>query len=166
MSGERLGEWHEWPFEPLEILLTMARFEVEFVVVGGLAAILQGSPLPTYSVDIAWKPGERNRGRLLVALSKLNAMTLTAVPDTEAALEDGADPISFYTSCGHIDVYRRLAGFASFGDLRRNSVGIELGEERAVRALTLRGIIHSKVAAGDMRQLPAIEATLERTTPQ
>jgi hypothetical protein len=39
-------------FDPLPLLATLERHEVEFVVVGGIAAIAQGYPLPTTDLDV------------------------------------------------------------------------------------------------------------------
>src|SRR3989304_2615522 len=47
MSAERHGNWQDWPFDPLHVLRAFADAEVEYVLVGGLAAALQGSLLPT-----------------------------------------------------------------------------------------------------------------------
>ncbi len=48
MSGERHGEWQDWPFEPLAVLRALHARDVEYVLIGGVAAVLQDSPLPTY----------------------------------------------------------------------------------------------------------------------
>lgn len=153
MSGERRGEWQDWPFDPLAVLRVLNDREVEYVLIGGVAAVLQGSPLPTYDIDIAPAPGARNRVRLLAALADLEATALTDERTLPAQ--------SFYTPFGHVDVHHGIAGFASFGELRRGSRAIELEPELTVHASSLRDIIRSRLAAGDERQLPALEAALE-----
>lgn len=55
-----------------EILRVLTRNEVEFIVVGGVAAILQGSPLTTEDVDIVYLPSEENNTRLAKALGELH----------------------------------------------------------------------------------------------
>ena len=69
--------------------------------------------------------------------------------------------VSFYTPFGHVDVHRRPAGFASYAELRRGSEPIQLEPDLAVLASSLRDIVRSRLAAGDNRQLPALEAALE-----
>ncbi len=153
MSGQRRGEWQDWPFEPLAVLRALHDREVEYVLIGGVAAVLQGSPLPTYDIDITPAPGARNRTRLLAALADLDATALT---------DEGTLPAeSFYTPLGHVDVHHRPAGFANYAELRRGSRPIQLEPDLTVHASSLRDIIRSRLAAGDDRQLPALEAALE-----
>ncbi len=160
MSGERRGEWQGWPFEPLAVLRALDEREVEYVLLGGVAAILQGSPLPTYDIDITPAPGARNRARLRHALADLDATALTATDDVERAIGKQND-VSLYTPFGHVDVHHRPAGFPSYAQLRRGSHPIQLEPELTIHASSLRDIIRSRLAAGDDRQLPALEAALE-----
>ena len=88
---------------------------------------------------------------MLAALADLEATALTDERTLPAQ--------SFYTPSGHVDVHERVAGFASFGELRRGSRAIEL--EPGLTVAALRDIIRSRLAAGDERQLPALEAALE-----
>ncbi len=160
MSGERRGEWQDWPFEPFSVLQALHDREVEYVLIGGVAAVLQGSPLPTYDIDITPAPGARNRTRLLAALADLNATVLTELDGAAQALGEWSD-VSYYTPFGHVDVHHRPAGFTSYADLRRGSHPIQLEPDLTVHASSLRDIIRSRLAAGDDRQLPALEAALE-----
>jgi hypothetical protein len=160
VSGERHGEWHDWPFAPLAALRSLRNQDVEYVLLGGLAAVLQGSPLPTYDIDISPAPGTRNRTRLRAALADIDAVVLTEVDDLEAALRRGTD-VSFYSPYGHIDLHHQPAGFESYAALRRNALPIELESGLTVLVSPLRDIIRSRLAAGDERQLPALQAALE-----
>ena len=56
-----------------EILRIFARHDVEHIVVGGIAAILQGSPLTTEDLDVVYLPSEENNARLAKALEELEA---------------------------------------------------------------------------------------------
>lgn len=160
MSGERRGEWQDWPFDPLAVLRVLGDHEVEYVLIGGVAAVLQGSPLPTYDIDITPAPPARNLDRLLAALAELDATVLTDVETAEQALAEGTD-LSFYTPAGHIDVHHHPTGLSSYAKLRRGSRSIQLEPNLTVHASSLRDIIRSRFAAGDDRQLPALEAALE-----
>ena len=55
------------------ILLVLADHGVEFVVVGGVSAVLQGAPLVTSDLDVVHSRAERNIERLLQALEDLDA---------------------------------------------------------------------------------------------
>lgn len=152
--NERRGEWQDWPFDPLTVIRALHHRNVDYVLIGGVAAILQGSPLPTYDIDITPAPGARNHARLLAALADLDATGLTS---TDGEPTD----VSFYTPFGHVDVHHRPAGFTSYAELRRGSHPIQLEPDLTVQASSLRDIIRSRLAAGDNRQLPALEAALE-----
>jgi hypothetical protein len=160
VSGERHGEWHEWPFAPLPALRSLRDHDVEYVLIGGLAAVLQGSPLPTYDIDITPAPGTRNQERLRAALAAIDAILLTEVDGLRESLRRGTD-VSFYSPYGHIDLNHRPAGFESYAAVRRNALPIELEPGLTILVAPLRDIIRSRLAAGDHRQLPALEAALE-----
>jgi hypothetical protein len=160
VSGERHGEWHEWPFEPLPVLRSLATHGVEYVLIGGLAAVLQGSPLPTYDIDIAPAPSAANGKRLAAALADIDAAALTGAEAADQALRRHGDA-SYFTPFGHIDVHHKPAGFDSYAALRRNAVPMQLEPDLTVLVSPLRDIIRSRTAAGDERQLSALEAALE-----
>ena len=48
--------------------------EVQFILVGGLAAVLNGAPIQTYDVDLAYSREPINIDRLLVVLEKIDAI--------------------------------------------------------------------------------------------
>ncbi|PYQ54805.1 MAG: hypothetical protein DMF53_28985 [Acidobacteria bacterium] len=56
-----------------EVLRVLARNQVEFILVGGVAAILQGSPLTTEDVDVVYLASEQNNICLVKALGELEA---------------------------------------------------------------------------------------------
>jgi hypothetical protein len=55
---------------PLRVL---RKAEVEFILVGGLAAVLHGAPIQTYDVDIVYSREPANVARLMSALQSLDA---------------------------------------------------------------------------------------------
>ena len=54
------------------ILEVLTRHQVEFVVVGGVAAVLHGAPVTTFDLDALVRVDERNADRLLAALQEMN----------------------------------------------------------------------------------------------
>jgi hypothetical protein len=143
------------------MLRILERHGVEYVLLGGLAAVLQGSPLPTYDIDIALAPGSENAERLSAALDDLDGpVTLPDAREARRQLAQSLDA-SFATPYGHLDVHHVPAGFDSYAALRRNAVSMKLDAALTVIVSPLRDIIRSRVAAGDDRQLPALEAALE-----
>jgi hypothetical protein len=61
-----------------EILATLVRERVEFIVVGGAAAVLQGAPITTQDIDIVHRRTPDNAERLAAALELLDAVARTA----------------------------------------------------------------------------------------
>jgi hypothetical protein len=60
-------------FQPEEMLRTLERHQVRYVVIGGIGATLHGSPLPTRDTDICPEPGDLNLERLAAALREMDA---------------------------------------------------------------------------------------------
>ncbi|MGR3177094.1 MAG: hypothetical protein ACUZ8E_03440 [Candidatus Anammoxibacter sp.] len=57
----------------LEILMAFVKREVDFVVVGGVCAVLHGAPISTFDLDLVHSRTPGNLNRLLSVLDKLNA---------------------------------------------------------------------------------------------
>ncbi len=61
------------PFDPELLFTTLARHKVAYVLIGALAARLQGFPRMTADADITPARDRENLDRLAAALSELNA---------------------------------------------------------------------------------------------
>lgn len=74
------------PASPERILEVLARFGVDYVVIGGVAAILQGVPLPrTLDLDVAASHGKTNLEKLSAALKDMDAkLRVGTTADAEA----------------------------------------------------------------------------------
>jgi len=51
---------------------------VDFIIVGGMAAILRGTPVNTFDLDVVYERSPSNIGRLLLALEELDAIVRDA----------------------------------------------------------------------------------------
>ncbi len=60
-------------FDPHRICEVLNDEDVDFVLIGGLAAVLHGSPLPTIDVDLVPERSDENLERLATALNRLGA---------------------------------------------------------------------------------------------
>ena len=58
----------------LALLRRLGESHSQFVVVGGLAAVLSGAPIQTYDVDVVYSRSTENIKRLLDALAVLDAV--------------------------------------------------------------------------------------------
>jgi hypothetical protein len=155
--------------EPDRILTALVKRQVEFVVIGAVAAIAQGGPLITQDLDItpAREPG--NLDRLARALKDLDARL--RLPDDSSGIEFPIEPRflgsvgswTLKTPSGDLNLLFVPSGTAGYEDLKRSAVSVELwGQE--VLVASLADIIRMKEAAGrpkDLGQLPALRQTLE-----
>lgn len=140
---------------------------VRFVVVGGVAAGVQGSTRATFDVDICYDPSLDNRERLSEALKQWKAVLRGAEPGLPFVLDGKALVISHVltltTALGDLDVMDSVAGVGDFDDVLKASLEVEAGAVR-FRALGLPGLLIAKRAAGrpkDLAQIPELEALLE-----
>lgn len=129
-----------------EILRVLTRNEVEFIVVGGVAAILQGSPLTTEDVDVVYLSSEENNTRLAKALGELDAYYFDPAgrhfePDVFRLASMRMHLLK--TSCGRVDVLRTVGDDLAYHDLVERSRVLDVAEFR-VRALDLEAIIETK----------------------
>lgn len=157
-------------FDPEGILRTLTRHEVAFVLIGGLAATIHGSPLRTNDADICPSTTARNLKRLALALQDLDARLRSS--DAAEGVPFSIDPVALkraemwnlVTRLGELDVSFRPSGTAGYEDLVRGSVLVDL-DGLAVKVASLLDIIRSKEAAGrakDRNALPLLRAMLER----
>jgi hypothetical protein len=61
-------------FQLRRLLERLVEHDVEFIVVGGLAGLLQGSPLITQDLEIVYRISEKNIEKLASALSSVEAI--------------------------------------------------------------------------------------------
>jgi len=58
----------------LEILKVLTRHRVDFIIVGGVSAVLHGAPVTTFDLDVVHSRDQKNLARLLAALQELEAV--------------------------------------------------------------------------------------------
>jgi hypothetical protein len=138
-------------FQPRVILSTLRRHDVEFVLIGGLAGMAQGSSYPSYDVDIAYARGRENLERLAAALQELRA-TLRGAPAHLPFLLD-ADTIekgshfTFDTPYGSLDILSDPDGAPKYEQLRSAAESAEV-EGVTMRIASLDHLIGMKEASG------------------
>lgn len=149
--------------DPERLLRTLVEHEVEFCVIGAVAAWLQGSPAVTLDLDVMPRRELDNADRLAAALNALNARPAHA----EAPVElEGADFLGwqtqrFDTEAGPLDVVPNAAAIGAFEDVA--TIELRLGD-LSVRVITIDEVIASKEKLGrpkDAAALPALYATRE-----
>jgi len=145
------------------------RHGVRYVLIGGLAAVLHGSPLPTLDVDICPSPEQPNLERLAAALQEMDARLRT--PDTPEGVRFPCDAgflgnmqlLNLVTRFGDLDLALRPSGTEGFSDLSRRAVAVNVRGLR-VAVASLEDVIRSKEAANrpkDQRALPVLRQLQE-----
>ena len=160
-------------FRPEDVIRLLARHEVRYVLVGGLAAITHGSSLVTVDVDICYARDRPNLERLADALREIHADLRGAEPGLpfrlDAATLERGDSFTLATDLGALDILATPSGTAGYDDLARTADRLELfGHE--VLVASVDDLIRMKRAAGRTKDLLAVEelAALrdELDTPQ
>lgn len=156
-------------FRPDEILRVLAEHQVEFVVIGGLAAVLHGADYITTDIDVTPRRTRENLDRLSAALDALDARIRVAVlPEGVPFSHDGrslgrALVWNLQTPYGDLDLTMEPAAFADgWDDLHPDAVVVQLRGVKTEIA-SLADVIKSKAAADrpkDRVALPSLRALL------
>jgi predicted nucleotidyltransferase len=154
---------------PEAILGVLREHGVRFVLVGGFAAVIHGSPYVTVDVDVVPERTEENLERLSDALRAMHARVWTSgeaggLPFHHDARSLGDSRVwNLVTDHGRLDVTFTPSGTSGYEDLERDAVRLEiLGVE--VDVASLADVIRSKEAAGrekDRLVLPVLRRLLD-----
>jgi len=150
----------------LGLLRVLLRHGVDFLVVGGVAAQLEGAPILTLDLDILFDNSPENLDRLLGALGELKARYRDPAgrhiePD-RSKLETHRMHL-LLTDLGALDLLGSIGNGLTYQDLAGRTVTYELGQDR-VRVLELAAVIEMKKYANrekDRAVLPVLQRTLE-----
>lgn len=150
-----------------ESLQLLGRYEVECVIVGGVAATLHGSTLLTNDLDVCYKRSDKNLERLVNALKTVNARLRNAPPDLpfkldKEALKHGLN-FTFTTDLGSLDLLGEVLGLGYYKDVVSGATTNELFGYR-FPVVSLEKLIVAKKTAGrrkDLVVIPELEALLE-----
>jgi hypothetical protein len=148
-----------------DLLKVLVLHEVDFILVGGVAAILQGAPVSTFDLDIVPRRTDENLDRLLAALQEVGA------PSSDPAgrhLVPDADKVRtlrtqrLLTDDGPLDVMESIGQRLTYEDLVGQTHVYEVNG-LALRVLDLATIILSKEQANrdkNRATLPILRRTL------
>lgn len=133
---------------------------VDFVLIGGVAARLHGSPSLTRDVDICYSRDRGNLERLAHMLSTVHARLRGPVDDVPFLLDArtllaGAH-FTLTTDLGDLDLLALPAGVAGYDELARSAELVDLGDI-SVLVTTLDDLIRMKTAAGRAKDRAEVE---------
>lgn len=138
-------------FEPRALLRVLMRHELDFVLIGGLAASITGSAYATDDTDIAYARDRPNLERLAAALRELGASLRGAPADIPFlldadTLEQGLN-FTFDTQFGPFDILGEPAGAPRYAELKEASQVVE-AFDASLNVASIDHLIAMKEAAG------------------
>jgi hypothetical protein len=148
------------PLDAAGILRRLTARGVDFVVIGGIAAVLHGSARATFDLDLCFATDKANLDGLGEVLIDLDAR-LRGVCDEVPFVPDAAtlrqvDVLTLRTALGDLDVLARPAGVTRYETLRRGADRYELGGF-SVLVASVADLIAMKRAAGRAKDLADVE---------
>ncbi|MEE8367720.1 MAG: hypothetical protein V3S30_05340 [Thermoanaerobaculia bacterium] len=149
------------------LLRTLTTAQVDFILVGGVAATAHGSALLTQDLDVVYSRQSTNLDRLAKALSPQSPYLRDAPPDLpfkldRKTLESGLN-FTLTTDLGDLDLLGEITGGGGYDQLLPHTLALEVFG-MTVRCLALDWLIRVKRAAGRPKDLVAVaelEALLE-----
>ncbi|MGP0075091.1 MAG: hypothetical protein ACLPWF_24535 [Bryobacteraceae bacterium] len=140
---------------------------VDFILVGGLAAVLSGAPVNTFDIDVVHSREPANVDRLLKVLDELDAVFRI---QPERRLKPNASHLAstgrlnLITRYGPLDVLGTIGRGLGYQELIPHSVDLAISEDLRIRVLDLETLIAVKEELGgekDRAALPILRRTLE-----
>jgi hypothetical protein len=152
-----------------EIFACLDRHGVRFVVIGGLAAVLHGSPLATLDLDICPSRENANLARLRAALDELKARIRSSDSSVgvafplDAAFLGSVEILNLTTGFGDLALVFLPPGTRGFDDLIHRAVSMKI-HATDVPVASVEDLIRSKEASKrpkDLRSLPLLRQLLD-----
>ncbi len=150
-----------------KLLQLLTEHSVEFIIIGGAAAVIHGSSRLTQDLDVVYRRSPENLACLTNAL-KAQAPYLRGAPPglpfqwSEATLQMGMN-FTLEIRLGQLDILGEVTGGGRYEDLLDHTIEVEVFGVRC-RCLDLEALIRTKRAAGrpkDLEVIAELEAILE-----
>lgn len=143
----------------------LANAECEFIVVGGVCAVLHGAPISTFDLDLVHSRTSENLSRLECALREMEARyrQKPAIEPTAARLDTSGHHL-LMTRHGPLDLLGSTVGNQGYEELLPSSRKLDLGPDLSFDLLDLPKLIEIKRSLGrdrDLAVLPILIRTLE-----
>lgn len=141
------------------LLRVLSDNQIDYIVVGGVAAVVYGANRATFDIDIVYSRQSENIKRLARALAPLQPYLRNTPPGLpfkwdERTLLAGLN-FTLETTLGYIDVLGEVTGGGSYVDLLPYSVEMDMYGVKT-RCVTLERLIFLKRAAGRPKDFEAL----------
>ncbi len=147
------------PVRFTDLLRVLIDKRVDFIIVGGVAGVLEGAPVSTFDLDIVYANSEANVVRLTEALDDLRA---TYVDPAGRTIRPDADRLSrgghhlFRTRFGRLDVLAHVGAELTYDDL------FEQSAERIVHGMRILVLgLETLIATKESADRPKDRAVLD-----
>lgn len=121
--------------------------DVEFILIGGYAAVVHGSSMLTQDIDVCTNFSVNNAKKIINTLKKFNPIHR----DKKIPFSESAEALSKFknlyliTDLGPIDMLTEVLGLGSFTEILPHTIEIELFDHKC-KVLDLDSIIKAKEA--------------------
>jgi predicted nucleotidyltransferase len=141
------------------LLNLLTHQHVEFIIVGGVAAVIHGSSRLTQDLDVVYRRTPQNLANLVQALASQSPYLRGAPPGlpfqwSVATLNMGLN-FTLETSLGPLDLLGEIVGGGRYEDLLEHTIEVEVFGVRC-HCLDLAALIRTKRAAGRPKDLEAL----------
>ncbi len=138
-------------FDPATALRALTEGGVRFVVIGGIAGRLWGSPTVTNDLDICYARDTPNLEAVAGVLRRLGARLRGAPDDVPFQLDArslaNGDHFTFATRAGNVAILGHPAGSTGYDGLRARATAMDVGGLE-VWVVSLDDLIRMKLTAG------------------
>lgn len=142
-----------------DLLLTLSRGGVNFILVGGVAAAAHGSARATQDVDVVYSRDAANLQRLVTALEPVHPYLRGAPPGLpfrwdERTIQAGLN-FTLVTDLGWIDLLGEITGGGGYENLAPHAIRVDVFGVQCL-VLDLETLIRTKRAAGRPKDYEAL----------
>jgi hypothetical protein len=162
----------EWsPFKPRPIIQLLTAHGVDFVVIGGYAAVLHGSPRITRDLDICYAMDAANLAVLGRVLTDMNAQPAGVEDEVPFVADERTlarvQLLTLMTDLGRLDLMTLPKGAPRYARMRERSDRFDL-DGVLVHVAAIPDLIAMKKAVGRKKDLADVEelAAIQRLSRQ
>jgi len=157
-----------------EMVQRLSSAGVEYVVVGGVSAVLQGVPIVTADFDVCYARTPENIRRLVEGLQGLNPRLRGLPPDVPSIFDERTvrNGCNFTLVVGaedeNLDLLGEMSAIGGYDQIIGSSASMDVAG-CPVKVLSLSNLIATKQAAGrpkDLAVIPLLHAVLQMQEEQ